>query len=37
MGRKKNACKVLVWKSVGRRTNGRPQVRWEGNIKVYQK
>ena len=36
MGRKKNACQALMWKSEGRRTHGRTKGRWEGNTKVYQ-
>jgi hypothetical protein len=33
-GAKRNACRVLVGKSGGKRPLGRPRHRWEDNIKV---
>jgi hypothetical protein len=33
-GEKTVAYRVLVWRSLGRRTLGRPRHRWEDNIKI---
>jgi hypothetical protein len=34
MGQKRNACRVLVGKSEGKRKLGRPRHRWEDNINM---
>jgi hypothetical protein len=34
MGENRNACRLLVGKSVGRRPLGRPRRRWLDNIKM---
>jgi hypothetical protein len=34
MGERRGACRVLVGKHKGRRSLGRPNHRWEGNIKM---
>jgi hypothetical protein len=34
MGKKSGAYRVLVWRSEGKRTLGRPRRRWENNIKM---
>jgi hypothetical protein len=34
MGEQRNACKLLVGKSEGKRPLGRPRRRWVGNIKM---
>jgi hypothetical protein len=34
MGRKKNACRLLVGKPEGKKPLGRPRRRWEDNIKI---
>jgi hypothetical protein len=34
MGKKRNACRVLVGKPEGRRPLGEPRYRWEDNIKI---
>jgi hypothetical protein len=34
MGEMRDACRVLVEKSDGRRPHGRPRHRWEDNIKM---
>jgi hypothetical protein len=33
----RDAYKVLVGKSQGKRSLGRPRQRWEGNVKMYLK
>jgi hypothetical protein len=35
MGEKRNACRVLVGKSEGRRPQERPRHRWKDTIKIY--
>ena len=35
MGESEGACRVLVRKSVGKRTLGRSRRKREGNIKIY--
>jgi hypothetical protein len=35
MGKKRNACRILVGKPEGKRRLGRPRRRWEDNIKMY--
>jgi hypothetical protein len=34
MGEKRNACRILVGKSEGKRPRGRPRHRWVDNIKM---
>jgi hypothetical protein len=34
MGEMRNACKILVGKSEGKRSHGRPRSRWENNIRM---
>jgi hypothetical protein len=34
MGEKRNACRILVGKSEGKRPLGRPRRRWVGNSKM---
>jgi hypothetical protein len=34
VGERRSAYVVLVWKPEGRRTLGKPRLRWEGNIKM---
>jgi hypothetical protein len=34
MGQMRNACKILVWKSEGKKTLRTPMRRWEDNIKL---
>jgi hypothetical protein len=34
MGEKRNACRILVGKSEGKRLLGRPKRRWVVNIKI---
>jgi hypothetical protein len=34
-GEKRNAYKILVGKSEGKRPLGRPRITWEGTIKMY--
>ena len=34
---KRGKCRVLLWKPEGRKPLGRPQRKWEDNIKVYFK
>jgi hypothetical protein len=34
MGKKKNACKILVGKPEGKRPLGRPRRSWVNNIKI---
>jgi hypothetical protein len=34
-GETRNACRILVGKSKGRRPLGRPKRRWEDNIRMY--
>jgi hypothetical protein len=34
MGERRGVCRVLVWKSDGKRPLGRPRRRWENNIKM---
>jgi hypothetical protein len=34
MGERRNMCRVLVEKPVGKRLLGKPRRRWENNIKM---
>jgi hypothetical protein len=34
MGKKRNTCRILVGKPKGKRTLGRPRLRWVDNIKM---
>jgi hypothetical protein len=37
MGERRGTYRVLMGKSKGKRPLGRPRLRWEDNIKMYQR